>query len=313
MGSTRLFFTDSSVDRSCDVRLDDAALQALRAAENARYLLVRRGRVKAEPGPPIRVAWLRAHELPGLGVEILATVFLGMHDGGPRFAVIPAEAPLTANDRMLSSTDDRDFLGLRRAAMLMPPAEAQMAGYAVHLSNWLNRNRYCGMCAAPTRIVEGGHKLACTDAKCGREEFPRTDPVMITLVTFEDRCLLARQPTFPPKFYSALAGFVEPGETLEAAVRREVREESGVHVDDVTYVGSQPWPFPTSLMVGYLARAASDRLKLDNRELEDGRWFERAEIAQLCGGAPGAEPPVLLPPKGVMARRLIDEWLLGRS
>jgi NAD+ diphosphatase len=309
MNASSLYFVDDSIDRSTDVRLDEAALQKLQGDEAARYLLLRRGRVRAEREKVPRIAWHRLTELQAAGADFSTIAFLGFDRGSPRFAVIPNEAPLTADDRFQAITDDEEFIGLRRAAATLAPAEARLAGHAVHLANWINRNRYCGSCRAPMRIIEGGHKLVCTAAGCGREEFPRTDPVVITLVIYAGRCLLARQPRFPPKFYSALAGFVEPGETLEAAVRREVHEEAGVVIGEVSYVGSQPWPFPTSLMIGYLAQARNDAFKLDQRELEDGRWFERAEIVRLL--AAGADPAsaVLLPPRGVMARRLIDEWI----
>jgi NAD+ diphosphatase len=309
MGSSSLYFVDDSVDTNTEARLDDAVLGELQRADDARYLLIRRGRVKAERGTPARVVWHQLPELESAGVDSSTVAFLGFAEGKPRFAIIPNEVPLTADDRFQAMSEDEDYIGLRRAAMTMLPAEARMAGHAVHLANWINRNRYCGSCAAPMRIAEGGHKLLCSAAACGREEFPRTDPVVICLVIYGDRCLLARQARFPPKFYSALAGFVEPGETLEAAVRREVREEAGVDVGEVRYVGSQPWPFPTSLMVGYIAHARGDAFKLDQRELEDGRWFDRAEIVRLLALGSDASSAVLLPPKGVMARRLIDEWI----
>lgn len=309
MDAAPLFFAGASIDRCSQLRADEQAVDGLRRSAQARYLLLRGGRVRAEPGTPVRVAWRRLAELEAADIDVSTTAFLGLLDGQPRFAVIPSEPPRTAHDRFASLTDDDDFVGLRRAALTMRQQEAHMAGLAVHLSNWINRNRYCGFCAAPTQLREGGHKLKCTDAACAREEFPRTDPVIITLVTHRQRCFLARQPRFPPRFYSALAGFVEPGETLETAVRREVREEAGIEVGAVAYVGSQPWPFPTSLMIGYLAQAASENFSLDQRELEDGGWFDRAEIAARCALEGEPSDGILLPPPGVMARRLIEQWL----
>lgn len=311
MDAEPLYFADASVDRDTQLRADEKALHELSRSAKARYLLVRNGRVKADGGTPARVAWLRPADVPPTGPDAGALAFLGMLDGHACFALIPAEAPLTAHDRSQSVTDDHEFVGLRRAAAMMPRPEAQMAALAVHLSNWINRNRYCGFCAAPMRLADGGYKLQCTGAACAREEFPRTDPVVITLVTFRDRCFLARQAKFPPRFYSTLAGFVEPGETLETAVRREVREEAGIEVRRATYRGSQPWPFPTSLMIGYLAEAANEAYSLDHRELEDGRWFDRAELADLSARAGESSSSILLPQKGVMARELIERWLGG--
>lgn len=308
MDAHLLFFTDSSADRHSEARGDEAALRKLRESESARYLLIRRGRVKTEPGKPLRIAWQRRSDLEAQGVDLMSTVFLGLLGGQPHFAVIPEEAPLTAHDRFISNTDDAEYVGLRRAAALMKPSEAQMAGHAVHLSNWINRCRYCGYCKTSMRLLEGGHKLLCET--CQREEFPRTDPVVMALVTYGDRCLLARQPRFPAGFYAPLAGFVEPSETLEAAVAREVREEVGLEVSTQRYVASQPWPFPTSLMVGYLVEVTSDRLVLDGKELEDGRWFDKTEVARLCNTIANRETSaIFVPPPGVIGRQLIDEWL----
>lgn len=304
-----LFFTDNTVDRSTDVRLNAGELGQLQSSVHARYLLVRRGRVKVEPDAPARIAWIRRRDADSLGLDTPVFIFLGRYEGTPRFAIVPREPPLTADDRFQTNADGDGYVGLRRAATTMVPAEAQMAAHAVHMSNWINRNRHCGSCALPMQVLEGGHKLLCSSPGCGREEFPRTDPVVIMLVVCENRCLLARQPKFPPRFYSAIAGFVEPGETLEDAVRREVQEEAGVAVGDVAYVGSQPWPFPTSLMVGYIAQAKTTDFKLDRRELEDGRWFERTEVERMIS-RPGEASEILLPPHGVMARRLIDEWIV---
>lgn len=310
MSAKSLFFIDATVDRCNERRIDERTLGELQQADRARFLLVRRGRVKAVRDAETRVAWFRRDEVEVLGLENPTIVFLGMYDEAPRFALVPTERPLTADDRFQTNTDDDEYIGLRRAAMTMRAPEAQMAAHAVHLSNWLNRNRYCGSCAGSMQVQEGGHKLICASSACGREEFPRTDPVVIALVTRGSRCFLARQPKFPPKFYSALAGFVEPGETLENAVRREVREEAGVTIGEVAYVGSQPWPFPTSLMIGYLAQAHGEQFVLDHHELEDGRWFDRSEIVRFAAATPASPAEILLPPHGVMARVLIDEWLV---
>lgn len=306
-----LFFVDESIDPSTELRGDSGALERMHAAEETRYLFVRRGRIKVKPSDGARIEWFRRSQLDELARRDATFVFLGRHEQRPCFAVIAAEPPLTADDRFRASggVDADGFVGLYEAAMALAPAEAQLAARAAHFANWINRTRYCGVCGSAMRVVDGGAKRACTGAECKREEFPRTDPVVIALVTRGDSCLLGRQARFPPRRYSPIAGFVEPGETLEAAVRREVEEEVGLRVTRVTYKGSQPWPFPASLMVGCVAEAADERIVLNDRELEDARWFGRADIAEIMSGTANPKLAIALPPKGVIARALIDDWI----
>ena len=169
--------------------------------------------------------------------------------------------------------------------------------------NWHRRNRFCGVCGSATVVSEAGHLRTCPS--CGAHHHPRTDPVAIVLVSDGDRALLGRQARWPAGRYSALAGFVEPGESIEQAVAREVREESGIEVAQVRYHSSQPWPFPSSLMLGFhAAYAGGDPEPLDN-ELEHVRWFDRTEVEEIVAG----RRPEHLPPPVAIARRLIDEWL----
>jgi NAD+ diphosphatase len=191
--------------------------------------------------------------------------------------------------------------GLRDLAPVVSQAEGGLLAHAVAMLNWHRRHRFCANCGAATEPREAGHIRTCP--RCGAEHHPRTDPVVIMLVADGDRAMLGRQAHWPAGRYSALAGFVEPGESLEEAVAREVREESGVRVADVEYRSSQPWPFPTSLMLGFRARWVEGEPQVRDGELEDVRWCTRDELA---GGA------VLLPPREAIARRLIDEWL-GRE
>lgn len=306
-----LFFSDDSVDPGAELHGDADAVRRLHDAADARYLLMRRGRVRVHADDRLRIAWLSRAEIGAAGQSDSTLVFLGRYDGRPRFAVIPREPPLTANDRFRATggIDPDGFIGLYEAATSLAPAEARLAARAAHFANWINRARYCGICGSAMRVVDGGHKCVCSNPQCGREEFPRTDPVVITLVTRGDRCLLGRQARFPPRRYSPIAGFVEPGETAEAAVRREVEEEVGLTVGRVSYKGSQPWPFPASLMLGYLAEAASERIALNDRELEDARWFARADLAEVVSGVEHPKLDIALPPTGVIARHLIDQWL----
>jgi NAD+ diphosphatase len=222
-------------------------------------------------------------ELP----EGLELVLLGVDaDGHAVFAADPGDE--FAGERR----------GLRDLAPVLSQAEGGMVAHAVGLLNWHRRHRFCANCGTPTVAREAGHVRVCP--ACGAQHHPRTDPVVIMLVIDGDRALLGRQAQWPTGRYSALAGFVEPGESLEEAVAREVREEAGVQVADVRYRSSQPWPFPTSLMLGFTARWAGGEAAVRDDELEDVGWFTRAAIV---------DGDVLLPPPTAIARRLIDEWL----
>lgn len=301
---TSLFFADETLDRRSDIRVDDAAMESLMQSADARYLLADGGRVRVAPGEPTRIEWLAPSDIPSEAKADAA--FLGFFEGKPRFAAFVAEP--RRKDTAPGAVRDGS-IGLLQAATALAPVEAQMAGRAAHLAHWAARSRHCGACGAAMRSAEGGHKRVCTSSDCGREEFPRTDPVVTALVTYGERCLLARQPKFPPRFYAPLAGFVEPGEAFETAVRREVAEESGLALHEVTYIGSQPWPFPGSVMIGFVAEARDDKLTLDRRELEAALWLDRREVTALRQRSPEARPDVRLPPIGVIGERLIAHWL----
>jgi NAD+ diphosphatase len=273
-------FAGEALDRAGPHRHDEAWLAA-RLADAATRVVV-----ASESGVLVageRPRLLAVDELPG-GLEL---VLLGVDgDGRAVFAADPGDA--FAGERR----------GLRDLALVLSQAEGGMVAHAVGLLNWHRRHRFCANCGAPTVAREAGHVRVCP--ACGAQHHPRTDPVVIMLVTDGDRALLGRQAQWPTGRYSALAGFVEPGESLEEAVAREVREEAGVRVADVRYRSSQPWPFPTSLMLGFTARWAGGEPAVRDDELEDVGWFTRAAIV---GG------DVLLPPPTAIARRLIDEWL----
>ncbi|MDP1908129.1 MAG: NAD(+) diphosphatase, partial [Hyphomicrobium sp.] len=217
-------------------------------------------------------------------------LFLGLDSGAPRFAALPAAAT-GPNARALLAQ-----LGL---------GDAPLFAAALSLSSWHLRHGYCPMCGSPSEIFRGGWARRC--GSCGGEHYPRVDPVVIMLATFEDRLLLGRQPQYPPGRYSALAGFVEPGETIEAAVARELGEEAGIAVTGVRYIASQPWPFPNSLMIGCTAIATDEALTIDHDELDDARWFTRAEVAAALAGE--ADAPFLPPPPFAIARTLLGHWI----
>ena len=248
-----------------------------------------------------RARWLTPDEArPLLGAG--TAVFLGMVDGAARFAVEvghgdPAEVAALAGG---------EFQELRRHGSILPPTDAGLLAFARGMMHWHARHRFCGVCGEPTEPRDAGHVRACTAPACGTTHFPRTDPAIIVLVTHGERALLGRQPVWDPGRYSTLAGFVEPGESLEDAVRREVREESGVTLGEVRYHSSQPWPFPSSIMVGFTAGAAGDAITVDHDELEDARWFSRDDLRR--GLADGS---LLLPSDISIAYRLVTEWLDG--
>jgi NAD+ diphosphatase len=197
-----------------------------------------------------------------------------------------------------------DFVDLRRVGPLLPRDESALLAYARAMVYWHQRHRHCAVCGAPTLMADAGHIRRCTDADCNATHFPRTDPAVIMLVTDGRRCLLGRQPTWLAGMHSTLAGFVEPGESLEEAVTREVREETGIAVTDIGYHSSQPWPFPSSLMLGFMARALTYDLKLEGSELEHAAWYERDWIL-----AHTDDDKFRLPRRDSVARRLIEDWL----
>jgi NAD+ diphosphatase len=186
----------------------------------------------------------------------------------------------------------------------LPGGEAGIIAQARGLLTWHARHRFCGSCGEPTRAADAGYVRRCPS--CSAEHFPRTDPVVIMLPVRGDRCLLGRQPTFPRGMWSALAGFLEPGETIEEAVRREVAEESGLRVGTVRYQASQPWPFPASLMIGCLAEAESEQVQVARDELEDARWFGRDELERALAGT---HPEMFVPPPMAIAHHLMRGWL----
>lgn len=196
------------------------------------------------------------------------------------------------------------FIDLRQIGPLLARSDAALLAYARGLMLWHQRHRFCGACGAPTRSVEGGHQRRCANEGCGLTHFPRTDPAVIMLVTSGDKALLGRQRDWPPGVHSTLAGFVEPGESLEEAVAREVMEEVGVPIGEIRYHSSQPWPFPASIMLGFTARALDERIVLDPQEIDAAAWFTREDLRALP-----EDERLKLPRRDSIAYRLIRDWL----
>lgn len=230
---------------------------------------------------------------------------LGIADGQPHFMLLLDESDDVA---ALESTFNARRVGLREAGLRLAADEAGLFAYAKGLAHWQRETRFCARCGSPLILVSSGHRAQCTNPSCGRLHFPRTDAAIIVIVEYQGACLLGRQASWPPGRYSTLAGFVEPGEALEDAVRREVAEESGVIVGDVHYHSSQPWPMPASLMVGFTATALSPTIRLRDGELEDARWFTPQQIVD--GLADGSLSP---PTRLSVSYQLLSHWLRERA
>ncbi|HZH08761.1 MAG TPA: NAD(+) diphosphatase [Microvirga sp.] len=231
-------------------------------------------------------------------------VFLGTLEERPVIATLaaPEAAELFQNDPAYTVTD------LRAIAVrgLVPPEELGILAMAKSMLDWHNRHRFCANCGAPTQAAQAGFRRDCS--ACNAQHFPRTDPVVIMLVTRGDTCLMGRQPRFPEKMYSCLAGFLEPGETIEDAVRRETFEEAGIRVGAVRYLASQPWPFPANIMIGCVGEAISDDIDFDQDELEDARWFTKEDVRQMLDGT---HEHFVAPAPIAIAHHLLREWVKG--
>lgn len=286
-------FTGGWLDRADHIRTDAEALAAHAGDWRGRLL-------KLEGLDPVleedgRLAWTSLADAAPEG----ELVFLGLDDRGrPHFTqVTPADRGGGAARSM----------ALFRMLDAMPAAEAAVFGTARHLVDWHARHRFCANCGTPTALFRGGWGRACPS--CNTEHYPRVDPVVIMLAEHDDRVLVGRGAAWPPRRYSALAGFVEPGESLEEAVAREIFEEAGVRVRDVRYVASQPWPFPGSLMFACIGRAEDDALAIDTSELQDAMWVSRDQVAAAMRGE--ADAAFLTPPRYAIAHSLFRAWLDG--
>ncbi|MGA2563024.1 MAG: NAD(+) diphosphatase [Steroidobacteraceae bacterium] len=264
--------------------------QEARADPHTRYLICQGTAHLVRGEPDSSIALLSAAQAHIDTIDDSRLLLLGWYEGERCVLVdLPADAAFAC--------PGATFEELRPLLPVLSEAQAQLLSVARALVIWRARQRHCGVCAAPTEPRNAGHMLACTG--CGAEFFPRIDPAIIVLVTDGTKALLGRQASWPAGRYSALAGFVEPGESLEQAVAREVEEESGVQITEARYFASQPWPFPASLMLGFHARASAGPVRLDG-ELEDARWFELGQLR--------SDSTVLLPPAHTIARRLIEAW-----
>jgi NAD+ diphosphatase len=289
----RLGYTESRLERAAERRTDAAGIAALAGDERAGFYVIGGEMIvvkKSAPNDPL----FGLGDLPALGGAAEA-VFLGLTDEAPRFGIAIAADKVTAlkdNRSDLIVTDLRSIAvqGLIEAEHLPPIAEAKA------ILHWHARHRFCANCGTLTNSVDAGWRRDCPN--CSAQHFPRTDPVVIMLAIDGDNCLLGRSPRFVPTMWSCLAGFMEPGEAIEDAVRRETREEAGIICGRVRYLSSQPWPFPMSLMIGCYAEALSREVVVDKQELEDARWFRKDEVGRMLmrqhEGGLTTPPPVAI-------------------
>jgi NAD+ diphosphatase len=288
------FFSGGSIDRNSAIRSSDALLQAASNDSATRFVVMWRSQAMIAEGAAVTLSraelgsgWLASNS------DEQQLIYLGKRDDIHLFALAlpddlaadgPTEAAFENHRSMLTQTG---------------PEDAALLAYAKGMLEWQKRHQYCGHCGANNTLKEGGFVMLCTNSDCGQRCFPRVDPAIIVLATLGDRCLLGRQVSWPKGRFSTIAGFAEPGESLEDAVRRELKEETNIETGSVTYLGSQPWPFPSAMMIGFHATAISSDIHRNDGELIEAGWFSREDIA-------GGE--IFLPPESSIAYRLIEAW-----
>lgn len=312
-------FGGSGLDRAAHIRGDADALAAARANVDAKTIVLWQGKPlihKTRPAAVLRVSL----DHPCLDQSGSVQMFLGLEEGAPIFATmidgwIPEDQDLSQISQFLDPSEqhhpacaqDEVFAELRRIMTWLSPRDAELAATARGIFSWHDSHKFCANCGTKTVIGMAAWQRDCPN--CGRHHFPRTDPVVIMLITNGNSVLMGRSPGWPQGMYSLLAGFVEPGETLEAAVRREVFEEAGIHVGAVSYLASQPWPFPASLMFGCAGVATSSKITIDPDEIEDAIWVTREDMMQAMAG----EHATILPArKGAIAHFILENWLADR-
>jgi len=295
------FYAGMPLDRGDLLRKDPDRLAALLADRRSRVTPVWRYRHLVTQREAPEPVWFSVEEFRHVIAAGSETVLLGLEGETAHFCVDISHIETPEAAEPLAGRGE--FLDLRAIGPMMPREHGSVLAFARGMVYWHRRNRYCGACGSPTESIAGGHIRGCTNPDCGEQHFPRTDPAVIMLVTRGEYCLLGRASRFPPGMHSTLAGFVEPGESLEEAVIREVWEETNIRCGAVTYQSSQPWPFPSSIMLGFRAVALTERLVVNHDELESARWYHRSELRR----PPSDE--FRLPRADSIARRLIEDWL----
>ena len=295
-------FGGNPLDRVSERRGDAAWIEGQAEDPAARVVVLanKQPLVEAAGRGGLNIAYLDGSLARRIAPDLTAWLFLGLSPDGPVFAIEVDED----QREVVLLTSPGAFDELRAVGLRLPPAEAAIAATAKALFEWRGRTRFCSACGQPNRPADAGWKQVCT--ACGVDHFPRTDAVVIMLPVQGERCLMGRQASWPVGMFSALAGFVEPGETVEEACARELFEEAGLRATRITYHSSQPWPFPTNLMIGLIAEVAEGEAKADETELEAVRWFTREEARAVLDGR---DPEVRPPSPMAIARTLLEAWV----
>ncbi len=294
-------------DRLVERRGDERWLSEQLSAATTRFLPVWQAKnLVGDPDTPA-LTWIETERAAALLARGAEVTLIGHAEGALYVGLEISFLETPDQEPALSGLGH--FVDLRSVGPLLPPASGALYATARAFAHWHSRHRFCGVCGSLTRAEQAGHLRRCTAETCGAVHFPRTDPAVIMLVHDGGRrCVLGRQAVWPPGMHSVLAGFVEPGESLEDAVAREVMEEVGLPVVDVRYHSSQPWPFPSSLMLGFYARATDDLLAVNDGELESARWLTRDEVL-----ASPEDETLRLPRRDSIARRLVEDWLAATA
>jgi len=314
-------FGGSDLDRSALERRDDAAMA--RALSEGTVLPLWRGKplVLGDPARGETSLCALPHTHPVFRASDTPPLFLGRIDGDAVFARdtsnwVPSEPVDEAQigafldpsvQQHPAAPEDTAFRELRAVMTTLSARDAEIAATARALLNWHASHGFCAKCGAESEMIEAGWQRQCPS--CGARHFPRTDPVVIMLITLGEKVLLGRSPGWPEGMYSLLAGFIEPGETIAAAVRREVLEESGIRVGDVSFVADQPWPFPSSLMMGCKGEALNETITVDPEEIEDAQWVSRSDLLEVFAGT---HPEIRPARRGAIAHHLLERWLSGQ-
>ncbi|NKB55666.1 MAG: NAD(+) diphosphatase [Alphaproteobacteria bacterium] len=298
------FYSGADIDRAGPLRRDSGYVEQQLASSRARVLPVWRDKNFVQLGnddsETPQVAWLSIEAAAALVDGPPSFLLLGEKDGIPYFTIDMSHLDEPAPDMAHGA-----FMGLRDVGGTMEQSDGALLSYAKGLIHWHERHPFCARCGSPSDARDAGHVRVCVSPDCGTSHFPRTDPAVIMLVHKEDRCVLAHNRRNPLPMFSTLAGFVEPGESLEEAVAREVQEEVGIQIGRVRYHSSQPWPFPGNIMLGFHAEAESTEIVVEEAELVEARWFERDEIANAT------QTGLKLSRSESISRRLIDDWVTG--